>query len=54
MNEERKNKRKKRFEFPTAFTVLFIILILAAILTYIVPAGFYSKLQYDSDQNVFW
>lgn len=53
MNEERKNKRKKRFEFPTAFTVLFIILILAAILTYIVPAGFYSKLQYDSDQNVF-
>jgi uncharacterized ion transporter superfamily protein YfcC len=53
MKEERKNKRKKRFEFPTAFTVLFIILILAAILTYIVPAGLYSKLQYNPDQNIF-
>ncbi len=47
------NKNKKTFEFPTAFTVLFIILILAAILTYVVPAGFYSKLQYDSEQDVF-
>lgn len=46
-------KKKKRFQFPTAFTVLFIILVLAAILTYIVPAGLYSKLSYDSEQNEF-
>lgn len=46
-------KKKKKFQFPTAFTVLFIILILAAILTYIVPAGLYSKLSYDPDKNLF-
>ncbi len=44
---------KKRLQFPTAFTVLFIVLILAAALTYIVPAGLYSKLQYDTEQNIF-
>ncbi len=32
---------------------LFIILILAALLTYIVPAGLYSKLWYDGEQNLF-
>ncbi len=45
--------KKKKIQFPTAFTVLFIVLILAAILTYVVPAGLYSKLQYDSEQNIF-
>ncbi len=44
---------KKKIEFPTAFTVLFIILILAALLTYIVPAGLYSKLWYDGEQKLF-
>ena len=46
-------KKKRKLQFPTAFTVLFIVLILAAALTYIVPAGLYSKLEYDSEQNVF-
>lgn len=46
-------EKKKKLQFPTAFTVLFIVLILAAILTYVVPAGLYSKLQYNSEQNVF-
>lgn len=46
-------KKKKGLQFPTAFTVLFIILILAAILTYIVPAGLYTKLEYDAEQNAF-
>ncbi|NMA86176.1 MAG: YfcC family protein, partial [Tissierellia bacterium] len=49
MNE----KKKKKLEFPTAFTVLFIVLILAAILTYIVPAGLYSKLIYDGELDSF-
>lgn len=46
-------KKKKKLQFPTAFTVLFIILILAAVLTYLVPAGLYSKLEYISEENVF-
>ena len=44
---------KKKFSFPTAFTVLYIVLILAALLTYIVPAGLYSKLEYNLDEQVF-
>ncbi len=46
-------QKKKKFEFPTAFTVLFIILILAAVLTYIVPAGQFSRLTYDDTTNEF-
>lgn len=47
------SKDKKKREFPTAFTVLFIVLIFAAILTYVVPSGLYSKLSYDSEAKVF-
>ncbi|WP_326907261.1 YfcC family protein [Sedimentibacter sp. MB31-C6] len=47
------NSQKKKFQFPSAFTVLFIILILAGVLTYIVPAGLYSRLSYDTDENIF-
>lgn len=46
-------KKKKKRAFPNAFTVLFIVLILAAILTFIVPAGLYQRLSYDGDSNVF-
>ncbi|NCI21586.1 YfcC family protein [Clostridium botulinum] len=46
-------KKKKKISFPTAFTVLFIVLVIAAILTYVVPAGSYSKLSYDNDSKVF-
>lgn len=45
--------KKKKFTFPTAFTVLFIVLILSAILTYLIPAGSYSKLSYSQDEKVF-
>ncbi|SFB39851.1 YfcC family protein [Clostridium frigidicarnis] len=44
---------KKKMSFPTAFTVLFIVLIFAAILTYVVPAGSYSKLKYEADKISF-
>lgn len=43
---------KKKRSFPSAFTVLFIVLIFAAALTYIVPAGSYAKLAYDGDKKV--
>lgn len=46
-------QKKKRKSFPTAFTVLFIILILSAILTYIIPSGRFSRLTYDSQTNEF-
>ena len=44
---------KKKRSFPTAFTVLFIILILAAGLTYLVPSGKFSRLTYDDITNEF-
>ena len=44
---------KKKLTFPTAFTVLFIVLILAAGLTYLVNAGAYAKLVYDMDNQFF-
>ncbi|SHH38832.1 Uncharacterized membrane protein YfcC, ion transporter superfamily [Clostridium collagenovorans DSM 3089] len=47
------NKTKKKRSFPTAFTVLFIVLILSALLTFIIPSGSYVKLSYDSDKSVF-
>ncbi len=46
-------KTKKKFSFPTAFTVLLIVLILAAVLTWLIPAGSYAKLLYDADGQVF-
>ena len=46
------NKKKKR-GFPSAFTVLAIILVLAAALTYIVPSGQFSRLTYDDSTNEF-
>ena len=33
---------KKKFSFPTAFTILFILLILTAFATWIIPAGQYD------------
>lgn len=46
-------EKKKKRSFPTAFTVLFIILVLSAILTWIVPAGSFERLSYNADEDVF-
>jgi len=45
--------KKKKFEFPTAITVLFIVIIFAAVLTWIVPAGQFAKLTYNADTTMF-
>ncbi|WP_022820109.1 YfcC family protein [Fusobacterium russii] len=45
--------KRNGFEFPTAYSVLFIILVLVTVLTHIIPAGKYSRLSYDSNANVF-
>jgi len=42
---------KKTFQFPTAFTILFVITLIAIGLTWVVPAGSYSKLSYNSNEN---
>ncbi len=44
---------KKQWQFPTAYTVLFIVLLLAAALTYILPSGKYAKLSYSTDDKAF-
>ncbi len=45
--------QKKKRSFPTAYTVLFIVLALAALLTHTVPAGSYAKLLYDDSMDMF-
>ncbi len=45
--------KKKAFKFPSAFSILFVILIIAVGLTWIIPAGSYSKLTYNASSNQF-
>ena len=49
--EPGKEKKKRKFSFPSAFTILFIVTIIAVICTWFVPAGQYSKLLYDADRG---
>lgn len=46
-------EKKKKRSFPTAFTVLFIILVLSAVLTWIIPAGSFERLSYNPEEDVF-
>ncbi|WP_077602608.1 YfcC family protein [Oceanobacillus sojae] len=43
MSQQEKIKQKKKFQLPDAYVILFIILLLAAILTYIIPAGSFER-----------
>ena len=47
------SNKKKVFNFPSAFTILFFILILAVGLTWVIPSGSYSKLTYNMTEKVF-
>ena len=42
-NESQQEEKKSGFKFPTAYTVLFILLILVVIATWFIPAGQYDK-----------
>lgn len=44
---------KRKWRFPSAYTVLFLVLLLATILTYLIPAGKYAKLSYDEETKDF-
>ncbi|MGY0245653.1 YfcC family protein, partial [Limosilactobacillus fermentum] len=35
-------KKRHRFKMPSAFTILFIIIIIIAVLSWFIPAGKYS------------
>jgi len=43
----------KKFQFPTAQTILLIIAALVALLTWLVPAGKYDTLSYNTSKNRF-
>jgi uncharacterized ion transporter superfamily protein YfcC len=43
----------KKLKFPTAQTILLIIAVFVAILTWIVPAGKYDTLSYNNTDNIF-
>ena len=45
--EDTTDKPKRKFKFPTAFTVLFFVLVLVWILTFIIPPGSYSYVSCD-------
>ncbi len=44
---------KKKLNFPTAYTILFIVAILVASLTWFMPAGKYDSLSYNGGNNTF-
>lgn len=47
------SRRWFQLSFPTAFTILFFLTILAVIATWLIPAGQYSKLTFNQETNVF-
>lgn len=46
MTAQTTEPQKRRFTFPTAFTILALLIVVVALLTYIIPAG-----KYDLDEN---
>ncbi|MEE8823365.1 hypothetical protein LASUN_09750 [Lentilactobacillus sunkii] len=42
MQNQQSTPKKRRFKMPSAYTILFLIIIFVAILTWIIPAGQYS------------
>lgn len=45
--------KKKKHQFPTAYTVIIIVLLLIQMLTFVIPAGNYATLSYSSESNNF-
>lgn len=45
-----RTRRRRSFSVPSAFTILFVLTILAVFATWVVPAGAYSKLVYEGGQ----
>lgn len=45
-------RRKRKFTFPGAFTILFALTIIAVIGTWLIPAGSYSKLEFNDETQM--
>ena len=43
----------KKITFPTPYTILFVVIFLAAALTYVLPSGKYDTLLYDKQRDLF-
>ncbi|MDT0607647.1 YfcC family protein [Croceitalea rosinachiae] len=43
----------KKIKFPTAHTVLFLILAIVSLLTWVIPSGQFERLAYDSKNDLF-
>ncbi|NLJ58060.1 MAG: hypothetical protein GX339_04345, partial [Tissierellia bacterium] len=41
--------KKKRFKIPHTYVLLFMMIILVAILTYVIPAGQYEKMEIETE-----
>ena len=46
-----KKAHKFKFTVPSAFTILFILTVLAALCTWVAPAGKYAKLSYQKSSQ---
>ena len=46
-------QKKKKHQFPTAYTVIIIVLLLVQILTFFIPSGNYATLEYDQPSKEF-
>ncbi|KRL89969.1 YfcC family protein [Lactobacillus kalixensis] len=46
-------KTKKKHQFPTAYTVIIIVLLLVQLLSFLIPAGNYATLAYNSSDKEF-
>ena len=47
------NKKKKKRSFMSSFSICFLVVILAAILSWLIPAGNYDTLVYDEGSDEF-
>ncbi|GHV97812.1 C4-dicarboxylate transporter [Lactobacillus nasalidis] len=45
--------KKRKHEFPTAYSVIIIVLVLVQILTFFIPAGNYATVSYDQSRKDF-
>ncbi|MBF6632473.1 MAG: YfcC family protein, partial [Planococcus sp. (in: Bacteria)] len=50
--QEAKNKKKRKFEMPDTYVILFIVLLIAVAATYIVPAGTFERELVDEVERV--
>ena len=46
-------QKKIKHQFPTAYTVIIIVLLLVQILTFFIPSGNYTTLEYDQPSKEF-